>query len=140
MQTHFQIKGLREGLCANQCRFKIFLRGDPSHVTLFRTFISSDIHSNANFISDYTESEWLRGILLLERDFRTKTFLTFAYVSTWEITASQSFKQFFFFFFLWQTDVESNISDISFHCSSAAQRTGLCTERGYDTDQKPKRN
>ena len=61
-------------------------------MTLFRTFISSDIHSNANFISEYTESEWLRGILLLEGDFRTKTFLTFAYVSTWEITASQSFK------------------------------------------------
>lgn len=39
-----------------------------------------------------------------------------------------------FCFFLWQTDVESNISDISFHCSSAAQHMGLCTERGYDTD------
>ena len=46
----------------------------------------------------------------------------------------KALNSFFFFFFLWQTDVESNISDISFHCSSAAQRTGLCTERGYDTD------
>lgn len=35
--------------------------------------------------------------------------------------------------FLWQTDVESNISDISFHCSSAVQGTGLCAERGYNT-------
>lgn len=60
------------GLCANQRWFKIHLGKKRPHSTLFRTFISSAISSNAHFASGHTESEWLRYVIAFGRRLQDK--------------------------------------------------------------------
>lgn len=60
------------GLGANQCWFKTLLGEKRPHSTLFRTFISSAISSNAHFASGHTEAEWLRYVIAFGRRLEDK--------------------------------------------------------------------